>query len=401
MTGLPFCLMLVSKLHEDVFQVGHERADLLRVHAHALEFTLELRLSDFVVDQRVDGTAEDRSRTHERQFTRAAERGGDVFRGDFEPLRAWLLHVGKFTQSVWRPAGTISSVVEVHAGRAPLCAVHVVGGHEKREALAAQSEKQNPQIATGHRINARRGLVKVNNLRVVEHGATERETLLPSAGELAGKPVFVWLDGIALHGFFDFLLSFRVFEAVNLRVKAQVLEHREVVIEGELLAHIADAKLHFIGILSHIDAVDYAAAGSEREDPAQHLDDGRFAGAVGAEKSEDFSRLDPKADAIDRRDVSELSNQIFCENGRHQFTSWNLTSALIPARSLLSGFSTRSFTPTTWCSRSSFVWTLRGRNSACCRICSTTPRNDSFGKASTFTSADPPMRTFPIWSCGT
>ena len=40
--------------------------------------------------------------------------------------------------------------------------------------------------------------------------------------------------------------------------------------------------------------------------------------------------------------------------------------------------SMRIFTPKTWCTRSSRVCTLRGRNSACWLICSTTPSKDLF-----------------------
>src|SRR5262249_26874044 len=172
-------------------------------------------------------------------------------------------------------------------------------------------------------------------------------------------------------------------------------------IQRELLAHVADAQLDFIGVDGYVNAVHHAPSRREREDPAQHLDDRGLSGTVGSQEPEDLARFDLKAHAVDRGEVAEFSNEIFRENGRHQFTSWNLTSAWIPARSFLDWFSTRSFTPTTWCSRSSLVSTLRGRNSASWRICLTTAWNDSVGKASIFTSADWPMRTLPIWSWGT
>ena len=53
--------------------------------------------------------------------------------------------------------------------------------------------------------------------------------------------------------------------------------------------------------------------------------------------------------------------------------SSSFTSAAIPASTWCEASSMRIFTPKTWCTRSSRVCTLRGRNSACWLICSTTP----------------------------
>src|SRR5262249_60063086 len=125
-------------------------------------------------------------------------------------------------------------------------------------------------------------------------------------------------------------------------------------------------QFHFGGVLGYVDTIDHSAAGSEGEDSAQHLDDRGFTGPVGAEKPEHLSWLDLKADTIDGRDVAELSNEVFRENGGHQFTSWNLTSALMPARRLLGGVSSRRFTPPTLGWPFSFFFTFRWQHICLC-----------------------------------
>src|SRR5262245_45406989 len=288
--------------------------------------------------------------------------------------------------------------------RAALRLIHVVRGDEEGDPLGAEIKEQIPQSPPRHGVNAGSRLVEINDLRVVEHRAAQCQTLLPASRELTCKAFFVRLDGIAVHGLFDLVLSFATPEAVDLCVETKVLKNGEIVVEGELLAHIADAHLHFRRIFHHVDAIDDATAARERENPREHLDYCGLAGAVRTEETEDFPGFDIEADTFDCDEVAELAHQVLCNDGRHYFTSLlprNFTSALIPARRRFSGSSTRNFTPNTWCSRSSFVCTLRGRNSACWRICSTTALNPRSGKASTLTSAISPTRTGPIWSCGT
>src|SRR5215472_8767946 len=347
MICLPFRLVLVGKLDEYIFEIGHERADLFRVYANSFQLARQLRLSDFIVHQRMDGTTEDGSRTYERQLAGTPQRCGYVLYSDFEPLRSRGLHIRDFAQRVWSAIGDQLAVIDVGEVRAALGFIHVVRGHKKSDAAAAEVEEQVPQLAPGNGIDARRRLVQVNDLGIVEHGAAQREPLFPASGELAGKTLFVRFDGITMHGLFNLAFGFSTAQAVDLRVEAQVFQHRKVVIQRELLAHVPDAQLDLVGILGDVNPIDHAAACGKRKNPAEHLDDRGFARAIGSEKAEYLSGLDFKAHAVDGDHVAELAHEIFRENGCHHFTSRNFTSALMPARSLPSGFCTRNFTPTT------------------------------------------------------
>src|SRR5215472_7790411 len=347
MICLPFRLVLVGKLDEYIFEIGHERANLFRVYANSFQFAFQLGLGDLVVHQCMDGATEDSGRAYEWQLAGTPQRCGYVLYGDFEPLRSGRLHVGDFAQRVRSAVGDQLAVIDVGEVRAALGFVHVVRGHKKRDAATAQIEEQVPQLAPSYGIDAGRRLVQVNDLGIVEHGAAQREPLFPAAGELAGKTLFVRFDGITMHGLFNLAFGFSTAQAVDLRVEAQVFQHRKVVIQRELLAHVPEAQLDLVGILGDGYAMDHAAAGGERKNPAEHLDDRGLARAIGPEKSEYFPGLDFKAHAVDGDYVAELAHEIFRENGCHHFTSRNFTSALMPARSLPSGFCTRNLTPTT------------------------------------------------------
>ena len=68
--------------------------------------------------------------------------------------------------------------------------VHVVGRNENRDTLGAQLLNEFPEPPARDRVNTRSRLVQKNNRRPMQHGASKREPLLPSAGERNGKIVF-------------------------------------------------------------------------------------------------------------------------------------------------------------------------------------------------------------------
>ena len=72
----------------------------------------------------------------------------------------------------------------------------------------------------------------------------------------------------------------------------QVLIHGQLVVERELLRHVADEALDFVRCLRHVKAGDARRAFARFEHAAQHPDDGGFAGAVRAEEAEDGALRD-------------------------------------------------------------------------------------------------------------
>src|SRR4051812_46307937 len=115
--------------------------------------------------------------------------------------------------------------------RAALGFVHVVRGDEESYALTGKIEQQVPKFAACDGVDAGSWFVKIKDFRVMQHGATKRQTLLPAAGKLSRKPLLVRPDRIALHRLFDLVLHLRAAQAVYLRIELQIFEHRQIVIE--------------------------------------------------------------------------------------------------------------------------------------------------------------------------
>src|SRR5690348_4294932 len=123
--------------------------------------------------------------------------------------------------------------------------IHVMCGDEKRNALSRKLKEQVPKLASRHWIDAGSWFVKKKYRRLVHQRTPERETLLPSAGEAPGKPVDIISEIVGLNRLRDLFLHRLPFELIGPGVKLQVLHHREIVIQAELLAHVADALANF------------------------------------------------------------------------------------------------------------------------------------------------------------
>ena len=64
---------------------------------------------------------------------------------------------------------------------------------------------------------------------------------------------------------------------------------------------VADLAFYVLGLVRDVDAVDADFAGCRSQQPTDHAKRSRFAGAVRAEQTVDFTGLDFEADVIDRR----------------------------------------------------------------------------------------------------
>ncbi len=155
--------------------------------------------------------------------------------------------------------------------------------------------------------------------------AGERETLLDAAGKRAG--VHVLLPG-ELEDLDDLLPPRRDLvgrHEVHLGEELDVLVDREVVVERELLRHVADARLHAVGVLHDVDAVDGGRSLARREQATEHPDRRRLAGAVRAEESEDAPSRHLEVEVIDGDEVAEPTHEAAALDGEiahDALTSW-------------------------------------------------------------------------------
>src|SRR5437764_7952603 len=111
--------------------------------------------------------------------------------------------------------------------------------------------------------------------------------------------------------------------------------------EGDRLVLGTAARCMVIGL-----ACDRHRSGIRAMDAAEHLDEGRFAGAVFAEQGDDFAALDTEADALERASAAErLDDSIEAQRTRchPRFSSRNRQPIAIGWEDLLIDDKTLSY----------------------------------------------------------
>ena len=94
-------------------------------------------------------------------------------------------------------------------------------------------------------------------------------------------------------------------EVVKPRDEEQILFDRQVLVERELLGHVADFALDARAVAPHVETEHRSLPGVGRQQAADHADGRRLAGAVGAEEADDFARRDAQRDVVDGDDSVE------------------------------------------------------------------------------------------------
>src|SRR6266705_1793627 len=207
-----------------------------------------------ILDERVNGLAENRGATNAGEMAREAERARDFGSGDFHAQRAVGLHVRKLAKGIGRAVGDELAVINIGDVAAALGFVHVVRGDEERDAVPGKLEEKIPELAARDGIDAGGGFVEEKKLRLVQHRAAKGEALLPATGKLRGQAIQIRFEAIELHNFVDASLEPRGLEAVDAAVELQVFRDGEIVVEAEVLRHVADAFAHGFGIGADIQA---------------------------------------------------------------------------------------------------------------------------------------------------
>src|SRR5713226_7855905 len=166
------------------------------------------------------------------------------------------LHVGKLAERAGSTVGDELAVINVGDVAAALGFVHVVSGDEEGDAVSAHLEEKVPELAARDRINACGGLIEKEKLGFMQHGAAERQTLLPSTGKLRGQTIQVRSEAVECDDLLDAALEARGFEAVDAAVELQIFGDGQIVIKTEILRHVADALAHCFGIRAYVQTFD-------------------------------------------------------------------------------------------------------------------------------------------------
>src|SRR5262249_37609383 len=142
----------------------------------------------------------------------------------------------------------------------------------------------------------------------------------------------------------------------------EVLVAGQLVVEAELLRHVADQPPHVASPVERVAAQHRDAPARGAQEAAEHADERGLPGAVRAEEPEDRALPDADVDAVHRGEVPEpLAHSAGLEGeGAGLGAHGNRTSAQIPSLSMATSPSIRTFTANTCVARSATVCTLRG-----------------------------------------
>ena len=188
--------------------------------------------------------------------------------------------------------------------------VHVVRGHEHRHAFLRHGVDEAPELAAADGIDAGGRFIQEDDLRLVDDGASQGEALLPAAGEIGRECIFAPDQPGHVQDVGLALAQLLARKAVGLPVEADVLAGGEVVVEREELRHVADERLHRLGLRGGIVAEHARLAGRRFEQAEQHADGRRLARAVRSEPAVDFPRADVEAHVVHGGEAAELLAEI-------------------------------------------------------------------------------------------
>ncbi len=187
----------------------------------------------------------------------------------------------------------------------------IVSGDENRGAGVGEAVDHGPEGAAGERIDAGGRFVEEQHAWFVQDRRAEGNALLPALRQAAGQLVFFALQTRERKdpALLLFALLFR--NAVDSGEKVQVFLDGHVVIERKLLRHVADlfpdfGRAESTGLPGQL----HASAGL-RQQSAEHLDGGGFAGSVRAQQTVDFAVFHMGGHVFYGGERAELLHQIF------------------------------------------------------------------------------------------
>src|SRR6059036_3496169 len=256
--------------------------------------------------------------------------------------------------------------------------VHVVRRHEDRRHRPGEVVDRAPEPASGGGIHAGGGLIEKQQRRLVDQRARQRKSLPPAARELPrelAEPIAQREEGNDVG---QARPRRAPPQAVNPRVEIEILGDRQVLVYPDLLSHVPDPLLDLLGRDGDVESRDQRRPGGRLEQPAQHADRRRLAGAVRTEQAEDFARLDAEGEGIDRGERAEAPREVAgLDGGLNHGSSGISTVTGMPAftRPPASALSSSTLRPNTRSARSRSVSAARGVNSARDEI--STPRHET------------------------
>jgi hypothetical protein len=223
--------------------------------------------------------------------------------------------------------GRNAAAIEDRQPVAALGLVHVVRGHQDRGASADQREQVFPEIAAVLRIDRAGRLVQQQQFRVVQRGGGEREALALPAGKGPGAAPCEGPEVVSADPLLDAPAARRPVEPIDPAHEVEVFVDSQVIPQREALCHIAELAAHRLRLARHRMTEHRRRAARRHQQPAQHADRGRLAGAVRTEKAVDLRARHVEVDPVHRDHRAEVARQSARRN-RDRHDPARLTSSV-------------------------------------------------------------------------
>ena len=208
-----------------------------------------------------------------------------------------------------RIVGDEAAAFENGEAMAALGLVHVMRGDEQGRAGVGQFEQAGPEIAARFRIDRAGRFVQQKQFRFVQHRTGQGEALLLAARHRAGQLLAAVAEMVTLDHLVHALHGELARQIVHGGEKLQVLLHRQVFVQRELLRHVADALLQRLGLFGNAQAQHFHFARARRQQAAEHAQRGGFARTIGAEEAIDLAARHHQVHVVHRDQRTEALGQ--------------------------------------------------------------------------------------------
>src|SRR5690349_23254433 len=182
--GLLLSLVFVGELDENIFQAGCERADFGDGDPFLRKLLADRVQIQVLVDQGMDRLTENSGAADAVDLARETQSSCHLRSRDLHAHSSVWLDLGKLPKRVGCPIGDDLAEINVGDVTASLGFVHVMGRHKECDPVAVEFEQKIPKLAPRYGIDARSRFVEKEQLGLVQHGAAESQSLIPSPGEL-------------------------------------------------------------------------------------------------------------------------------------------------------------------------------------------------------------------------
>ena len=175
-----------------------------------------------------------------------------------------------------------------------LCSV--VGGEDDRHAAAAEAVDQIPDRVGRIGVQSQGRFVEEEQVGVVQEGAGEIETAAQAAGEGAAEVVGAVVEVGRLQQFVDPRRALAAGQIEKLSVQLESFAHGHQIVAAGLLEDLSDSPPQAVAV-NVVEEADAAALGNQFA--ADQLEQGRFAGPVGAQQGGGATVFQSEIDLVD------------------------------------------------------------------------------------------------------